>query len=66
MLGNVGREAVKNLSDEQLQKEIIALTSELHEKHGYSILDASIFVRNSYLLINELRTRHPDMDITLI
>lgn len=66
MLGNVGKRGVKKLNDDQLRKEIIALTTELHEKHGYSADDASIFVSNCYLLISELRTRHPDESIKLI
>lgn len=66
MLGNIGREGVKKLSDDQLEKELVSLTTDLHVKHGYSVDDASIFVNNCYLLIDELRTRKPDMAIKLI
>lgn len=66
MLGNVGKEGIKKLSDEQLQEELVAMTTELHEKHEYSVKEASYFVNNCYLLIRELRDRKPDEPIKLI
>ena len=66
MLGNVGKEGVKKLSDEQLEEELIAMTTELHEKLGYSVDEASYFVNNCYLLIGELLDRKPDEPIKLI
>ena len=66
MLGNIGKEGIKKLSDEQLQEELVAMTAELHEKHGYSVKEASYFVNNCYLLIRELRDRKPDEPIKLI
>lgn len=66
MLGNVGKEGIKKLSDEQLQEELVAMTTELHEKHGYSVDEASYFVNNCYLLIRELHSRKPDEPIKLI
>ena len=66
MLGNVGKDGVKKLSDEQLEEELIAMTTELHEKLGYSVDEASYFVNNCYLLIGELLDRKPDEPIKLI
>ena len=66
MLGNIGREEVKKLDDNQLKVELVKLTTELCEKHGYSVNEASCFVKNCYLLINELRTRYPNEPIKLI
>lgn len=66
MLGNIGKEGVKKLSDEQLNEELNAMITELHEKHGYSVTEAIYFVSNCYLLIRELRDRKPDEPIKLI
>lgn len=63
---NLGKFNVKELDTETLKKMIGAKACELHEKHGFSKDDASYFVADCYLLINELKFREPDVPVKLI